>query len=120
MSLIYENKIIDAGALVSSFQDENMFILFGNNAPDTLKDFCYIVDIKSTEKSIEVGHTLDIDGNKFKITGIGDIAEKNLTSLGHTTIVFDGSEVASLPGSIYVEKSNMPEIKVGTILKIED
>ena len=45
MSLVYENKIIGAGDMVSAFQGEKMFILFGDNAPDTLKDFCYTIDI---------------------------------------------------------------------------
>lgn len=119
MSLVYENKIKGAGDMVSAFQGEKMFILFGDNAPDTLKDFCYTIDIKDTNKEIAVGQILDIDGNKFEITAVGNVAEKNLTSLGHMTVVFDGSKKAALPGSIYVENADMPELKIGTTIKIE-
>ena len=119
MSLVYENKIIGAGDMVSAFQGEKMFILFGDNAPDTLKDFCYTIDIKDTNKEISVGQILDIDGSKFEITAVGNVAEKNLTSLGHMTVAFDGAKEASLPGSIYVENADMPELKIGTIIKIE-
>lgn len=119
MSLVYENRIKGAGDMVSAFQGEKMFILFGDNAPDTLKDFCYTIDIKDTNKEISVGQILDIDGNKFEITAVGNVAEKNLTSLGHMTVVFDGSKEAVLPGSIYVENADMPELKIGTTIKIE-
>ena len=119
MSLVYENRVKGAGDMVSAFQGEKMFILFGDNAPDTLKDFCYTIDIKDTNKEISVGQILDIDGSKFEITAVGNVAEKNLTSLGHMTVVFDGSKEAALPGSIYVENADMPELKIGTIIKIE-
>lgn len=119
MSIVYENKIIGAGDMVSSFQDEKMFILFGENAPDTLKDFCYTIDIKNTNKEVSVGQVLNIDGEIFEITAVGNVAEKNLTSLGHMTVVFDGSTEATLPGSIYVENTKMPELKIGTTIKIE-
>ena len=119
MSLVYENRVKGAGDMVSAFQGEKMFILFGDNAPDTLKDFCYTIDIKDTNKEISVGQILDIDGSKFEITAVGNVAEKNLTSLGHMTAVFDGSKEAALPGSIYVENADMPELKIGTTIKIE-
>ena len=119
MSIVYENKIIGEGDMVSSFQGEKMFILFGENAPDTLKDFCYTIDIKNTNKEITVGQILNIDEKRFKITAVGNVAEKNLTSLGHMTVVFDGSQEASLPGSIYVEDTDIPKLKIGTTIKIE-
>lgn len=119
MSLVYENRVKGAGDMVSAFQGEKMFILFGDNAPDTLKDFCYTIDIKDTNKEISVGQILDIDGSKFEITAVGNVAEKNLTSLGHMTVVFDGSKEAALPGSIYVENADMSELKIGTTIKIE-
>ena len=119
MSLVYENRVKGAGDMVSAFQGEKMFILFGDNAPDTLKDFCYTIDIKDTNKEISVGQILNIDGSKFEITAVGNVAEKNLTSLGHMTVVFDGSKEAALPGSIYVENADMPELKIGTTIKIE-
>lgn len=118
MSLIYKSQIRSIGSLVETFEDEEMFILFGDNAPDTLKDFCYCIDIEPVNQSIEVGQTLDIDGNKYKITALGNIAEKNLINLGHVTIVFDGATEASLPGSIYVEKQSVPKMKIGSEISI--
>lgn len=119
METIYKNKIKNIGSEVSAFEGEPMFILFGDNAPDTLKDFCYTVDIQPVSETIEVGHTVEIDGNEYKITAIGDVAEKNLVSLGHVTIVFDGSAEASLPGSIYVENLEVPKLSIGSEILIK-
>ncbi|WP_434797134.1 PTS glucitol/sorbitol transporter subunit IIA [Terrisporobacter vanillatitrophus] len=119
MATIYKNKIKNIGSEVSAFEGESMFILFGDNAPDTLKDFCYTVDIQPVIETIEVGHTIEIDGNEYKITAIGNVAEKNLESLGHVTIVFDGSTEASLPGSIYVEGLEVPKLSIGSEVLIK-
>ena len=43
MAVIYDNKVKGLGACVAEF--EGMFILFGDNAPDTLKDYCYTIDV---------------------------------------------------------------------------
>lgn len=120
MSLIYKNIVKNIGSLVESFEGEEMFILFGDNAPDTLKDFCYTIDITPVNESIQVGHTLVIDGNEYKITALGDVAEKNLVSLGHVTIVFDGATEASLPGSIYVEGASVPKLSIGSEIIIRN
>lgn len=119
MSIIYKNKIKNIGSEVSAFEGEPMFILFGDNAPDTLKDFCYTVDIQPVSETIEVGNIVEIDEKEYKITAIGNIAEQNLVSLGHVTIVFDGSTEASLPGSIYVESLDVPKLSIGSEILIK-
>ena len=80
MAVIYNNKVKSKGALVDSFEGESMFILFGDNAPDTLKDFCYGIDVKNATEEIKPGQFVVIDGAKFKITALGDIAQRNLES----------------------------------------
>lgn len=63
MSVVYKNKIKNIGSLVETFEGKEMFILFGDNASDTLKDLCYTIDIEPVSETIEVCHTLAIDGN---------------------------------------------------------
>ena len=112
MAVIYNNKVKSKGALVDSFEGESMFILFGDNAPDTLKDFCYGIDVKNATEEIKPGQFVVIDGTKFKITALGDIAQRNLT------ISFDGATAATLPGTINVEKVDMPKLDIGTEISI--
>lgn len=117
MDVIYENKVLGMGEAVSSLGDE-MIILFGDTAPDTLKDFCYLIEPKETNGNIAPGQTLFIDDESFEIKNVGDVAQKNLVALGHLTISFTGDEESMLPGAIVVEKKPCPQIKVGTTIGI--
>lgn len=118
MTLIYENVIKDKGPLVSEFGNA-MFITFGDSAPDTLKDYCYSIDVKGTFGTMKEGQYLIINGEKFEILKVGSLAEQNLISLGHLTVNFDGGQDV-LPGAISVENRECPKLDVGTILKIEE
>lgn len=115
--VIYENIIKGIGESVGSFGDE-MFILFGENAPDTLKEYCYLIDVKDASGKIEKGQTLIIDGTRYEILKVGEVAQKNLTSLGHLTVDFSGNDDV-LPGTIMVEKKPSPTMEIGTRIKIE-
>ena len=64
--IIYENTIKSKGSLVGEFGD-GMFILFGDNAPDMLKDYCYGIDVVPTNATIEVGHKLKVDGDMKEV-----------------------------------------------------
>ncbi len=118
MKIIYDNKVKDLGSSVNDFQDAGMFILFGEGAPDTLKDFCYTVDVLPINGEIKAGQKAIIDGEEFVITAVGDVVMQNLGNLGHVTFTFDGSTEAELPGTIYVEAKPMPTLKVGSTIQI--
>lgn len=112
--IIYENKVKALGDLADAFVDEEMIILFGDNAPDTLADYCYSININPVKETIKVGQSFMFDGIAYKITAVGEIAERNLVSLGHITVTFNGSLGPTLPGTICVEKKEMPKIKIGS------
>lgn len=116
--IIYENEVKAKGDLVGEFGD-GMFILFGDNAPDMLKDYCYSIDVLPIKNKIEVGQYIVVAGEKFKILGVGDVAEKNLVELGHLTVHFSGDLESLLPGAIVVEEASCPAINVGTKILIE-
>lgn len=116
--VIFQTEIIELGEQVDAFFEEGMFVLFGENAPDALKDFCYFIDTKDVDGTIKPGNRLVIDDNKFLITAVGDIAQPNLEALGHLTVVFSGAKEAGLPGSICVESKPMPKLQVGSKLSI--
>lgn len=117
-TIIYENKVKALGDFAETFAEEGMIILFGDNAPDTLADYCYSISVNPVKETIRAGQNFIIDGVVFKITAVGDVAEKNLVNLGHITIAFNGASEASLPGTIYVEKKEMPKLKIGSKILI--
>ena len=73
-----------------------MFVLFGDNVPDTLKDFCHFIDQKKVDGTIKKGDKLVVDQKEYLITAVGDIAQSNLETLGHLTVVFSGAKEAGL------------------------
>ncbi|MBU5460027.1 PTS glucitol/sorbitol transporter subunit IIA [Anaerostipes sp. MSJ-23] len=118
--VIFHTEVIELGEQVEAFFEEGMFVLFGENVPDTLKDFCYFIDSKDVDGTMKAGDRLIIDGNSYEITSVGEIAQKNLENLGHLTVVFNGAKEAGLPGSICVEAKPMPKLIMGSKISIEE
>ncbi|WP_026314663.1 PTS glucitol/sorbitol transporter subunit IIA [Heyndrickxia acidiproducens] len=118
MKTIYENKVKGKGSLAENFLDEKMIILFGNEAPQELKDFCYSIDLVEPKDDIKPGQVFYINGEEFEITSVGDLVQRNLSTLGHITLRFDGSTTPELPGTLYLEDKEVPKIDLGTKLKI--
>lgn len=118
MKKIYENTVKALGSCVSEFQTEKMFILFGDNAPEELRDYCYSVDVNPINGTIRAGQTLKIGEQTYQITAVGPEAPVTLAGLGHCTINFSGQTEVDLVGTIYVEDKPMPQIEVGTVIQI--
>jgi glucitol/sorbitol PTS system EIIA component len=118
MKTIYKNKIINIGPLANTFLEEKMLILFGNNAPQDLKDFCYNIDVVDADGEIKAGQKLLINNEEFEITAVGNLVQRNLTNLGHITLRFDGTTTPKLPGTLYLEDKEIPAIELNTELKI--
>ena len=116
MAVIYDNKVKGLGACVAEF--EGMFILFGDNAPDTLKDYCYTIDVNPIQQEIKTGQKAVIDGKEYNITAVGDVVMQNLGHLGHVTFSFTGETEAELPGTIYLEEATVPKLEVGSTIQI--
>ena len=64
---MYQVTIKGKGAMVDAFREEGIFVTFGDNAPDTLKDFCYSIDVNPVDGEVTPGCKLVIDGKEFKI-----------------------------------------------------
>lgn len=118
MKVIYENQVKALGNCVEEFKEANMFIIFGENAPEELQDYCYSVSVNPIHGTIAAGQILKIDDSRYKITAVGTEAPVTLAGLGHCTINFSGQTTVDLPGTIYVENKPMPDVAVGTVLQI--
>ena len=117
MKTIYENTVKGVGDLASAFAEEKTIILFGDSAPDTLKDYCYSIDVKKADEVIAPGQVLEIDGKQYKILLTGPVMQKNLEALGHISIQFNGAE-DGLPGSMVVEEAEVPVLQIGSVIRI--
>lgn len=117
MKVIYENKVKALGACVDEFKESNMFVLFGDNAPEEITDYCYHVDVTPLNGTIAAGQSLVLDGVSYKITAVGAEAPVTLAGLGHCSVSFSGQTEVELQGTIYVE-GIMPDLHVGSTIQI--
>lgn len=115
---IFETRVNGYGENAAAFKEENMVVLFGNNAPADLADFCYIINVNPINGEIEVGDILSLDNTEYAITAVGNVVKMNLTNLGHITINFNGEIEAEVSGTLYVEKKEIVDLKKGSIVKI--
>lgn len=118
MMTLYKTKVINIGNEAEMFREEGMIILFGENAPESLSDYCYNIKVEPVAGEIEAGMELSIGSEKYSVTAVGSVVRKNLSELGHITIKFDGSKEADLPGTLYVEDKALPEITIGEEISI--
>lgn len=116
--MIYENKVKAIGSQASAFSDTGILIIFGDNAPDEIKDYCYNVSVEPLNGEIEAGQSVYFDGEPYKITAVGDEAPKTLVGLGHCSFNFSGATEVELPGTIYLEAKPMPTLEVGSTIAI--
>lgn len=115
---VFETEVTNIGPEAEMFRAENMLILFGDNAPEGLAEYCYnIVMAKSTD-DITTEMSLNFDNKAYKITAVGNVVDKNLNELGHITVKFTGETEAEMAGTLYVEKAEMPQLTVGTKIAI--
>ena len=118
MKIIYENKVKDMGECAEEFRSENMIVIFGDNAPPEIKDYCYWVDVAPINGTIAPGQYLKVDGQSYRITAVGSEAPVTLAGLGHCTVNFSGQTEVEMIGTIYVENKPMPDVTVGTVIQI--
>ncbi|MCD5001504.1 PTS glucitol/sorbitol transporter subunit IIA [Enterococcus saccharolyticus] len=116
---VFRTTVLSIGPEAELFKEEKMVILFGKDAPDTLADYCYNIEVHPTNGEITTSHELVIDHQKYKITAVGEVVLPNLENLGHITIKFDGSTTPELPGTLYVEDKPMPDIQVDSMICIQ-
>lgn len=121
MTEIYRTRVTGAGPLAVSFLPEGMFVTFGDNAPEALLEFCFIIDMNKTSAPLVPGQVFSVDGRAFPITAVGDVARQNLDNLGHITVNLKGGAKAKLPGSISVLCTDEePDLKVGSVITIDE
>lgn len=120
MTVIYTNTVRSVGPEAASFLAERMLVTFGDQAPEELRDFCYALPPASSTSTIAVGDALVLDGVRYPITAIGDVAQKNLDSLGHVTLVFDGAAEPRLSGALHVSADGaLPTLRQGSTIVVE-
>lgn len=119
MELIYTTIVKEIGEKAGEFFEQGMFIIFKDDAPDYLKQYCVVHSGNQLLQKVEPGDEFFIDDTEFGILAVGEVVNENLQDLGHITIRFDGDTSMILPGTICLEKKELPEIKAESRFEIK-
>ncbi|RMC46092.1 PTS sorbitol transporter subunit IIA [Lactobacillus sp. ESL0230] len=115
---VFKTIVKEIGKEAQQFKSINMLIFFGEQAPNELRDSCFIIADHNLASKIKEGMTLKIGAIDYQITAVGDEVNANLQNLGHIAVKFTGEKKAELPGSLYVEKKAFPKIEIGTEIEM--
>ena len=77
-----------------------------------------VIDVNPVDGEVTPGCKLVIDGKEFKIVKVGEVANENLKNLGHVTYNFGGEDAECLPGTICMEKAELPALDIGSTIAI--
>lgn len=117
--VIFNTEIINYGMDAMDALEQNLLILFGQCVPEMLQDLVFIHNNNDLLENIEEGDILEVDGIRYSIKEVGEIASKNLAALGHCTFTFgENPDDGILPGSIYIDAPKTPAIHKGSIVRI--
>lgn len=114
----YITQVTAIGPMVSEFLDQNMIIVFNDNAPAALAEIAVLHTIKEFSQDIKVGDVVIFGENEYVVTAVGSEANHTLKTSGHCTFSFDGADTAKIPGQIELSGGSIPDVKVGDRFEI--
>jgi PTS system glucitol/sorbitol-specific IIA component len=115
----YKAQVTFIGPLVSEFVNHKILVLFGNDAPEELREFAIIHDGTELKANIKPGDSIILSEKTFPVLAVGEVSNSNLANLGHLVLKFNGETIPEMPGDVCLENEELPEIQVGSKLIIE-
>lgn len=117
MQRIYHTQVTKVGKSAFAFLAEKIVILFKDNAPKDLRDYCVLHSENQLSHVIQEEDVLMVGDIEYKILYVGSEVQRNLENLGHITLRFTGI-TGNLSGSVYVEDKEAPPIQAGDSIAI--
>jgi PTS system glucitol/sorbitol-specific IIA component len=119
MTMLYCTEVTRIGEYASEALSDNMMILFNDNAPIDVADYCFIHPHAELTGHIIPGTDLILGDSRYPVTAVGDVVNQNLGELGHITIRFDGGLIAEYPGTVHVQGNCPDTLSAGTKIIFE-
>ena len=119
MKKYYSTIVQELGTQVHAFKGARMLILFNENAPQELREYCVLHRGNKLEDTVEPGDIFRLGKTDYKIVYVGSQVQKNLRDLGHITLRFNANEEGeNLEGSLYLENKEVGDIEPGEEIAI--
>ncbi|MGO5131565.1 PTS glucitol/sorbitol transporter subunit IIA [Mitsuokella jalaludinii] len=119
MKKYYSTTVQELGAQVNAFKGAGMLIMFNENAPQELREYCVLHRGNKLEDTVQPGDVFKIGDASYKIVFVGNQVQKNLKDLGHITLRFNANKDGeSLEGSLYLEEKPIADVAPGDEIAI--
>jgi PTS system glucitol/sorbitol-specific IIA component len=117
-SVKYVMHVVEIGPLVPEFLDAGVLVFFKVGAPPELAEFSILHEPSDFFVDVEIGDSIVFGEEKYQVTAVGEVANKNIRELGHLIMKANGYSEPELPGDVCVEAKELPPISVGTVITI--
>ena len=114
----YRSEITAMGPMARDFLDEDMLIVFNDNAPSELAELSVLHSISPVDRDIRPGDTVILGQSRYTVTAVGEEANHTFRTMGHCTFKFTGKSETELPGHVELSGQAPPDIKIGDVFQI--
>ncbi|RGS70436.1 PTS glucitol/sorbitol transporter subunit IIA [Mitsuokella sp. AF21-1AC] len=119
MKKYYSTTVQELGEQVNAFKGAGMLIMFNENAPQELREYCILHRGNKLEDTVQSGDILKLGDTSYKVVFVGNQVQKNLKDLGHITLRFNANKDGeSLEGSLYLEEKPVADVAPGDEIAI--
>lgn len=102
------------GELTPEMFEGGCYIMFGEPLPEALAEVSIVHRTRQApSRPIAVGDTLQLGGVELRLDEVGDLANINLTDLGHVVVYVNSPEQSLLPGAVKASGASRPQLTVG-------
>ncbi|AEV95069.1 PTS glucitol/sorbitol transporter subunit IIA [Pediococcus claussenii] len=99
-------------------KEDGLVIFFDETATSDLKDVAIEQKILTDAAfDLKIGGSIKINSSVYKINYVGSLVNKNLSTIGHVTLVFKEVPDKPMESAIYLDPSTFPTFKVGDTIE---
>ena len=117
--LKYRTRVVSIGDQVDAFVKAQILVLFQAGAPEELASFSVLHQPEVTSGTVEVGDTLVLRSESYRVRAVGSVANENLQALGHLVVKCNNLDEPELPGDVCVDAKPLVMLAVGDEIRIE-
>ena len=111
-------RIVAIGPQVEEFRHAGLLVRFQAGAPEELAEFSILHEATVNLATVAPGDLLRLGAETYGVLAVGDVANKNLASLGHLIIKANGLTEPEMLGDVCVEAKPIAPFAVGDEIEI--
>lgn len=115
---MYISQITKVGPLAAEMAEQQMLVLFGDDAPEAVAEIAVMHSGPAPERDIAPGDEMIVGEQLFTVTAVGSEANRTFRAMGHCTLVFTGAAEVALPGQIALGGGAAPAVRPGEDLMV--